>query len=160
MFKVRVLTPAYLLTGEVEENSAFLGWLNNKDKLTLDLHNAEGLVLNPDASLPGTATQVATIHKRQVVGVEMLDQAGQQSINTSGRSELAVLYTARFVIQANLYPPGEMGINKIPDVTKSNFVVTTQAKLHSLLPIRNLPSLEASLLLLNWGHIDFYHPAA
>jgi len=35
MFKIGVLTPAYWLTGEVEENSAFLGWLNNKDKTRL-----------------------------------------------------------------------------------------------------------------------------
>ena len=54
MFKVRILTPAYLLTGEVEENNAFLGWLNNKDKSTLDLHNVEGLVLDPNAAMPAT----------------------------------------------------------------------------------------------------------
>lgn len=81
MFKVSVLTPAYLLTGEVEENSAFLGWLNNKDKNTLDLYNVEGLVLDPNAAMPATAAKLVTLEKSQVVGIDMISPDGQQTIN-------------------------------------------------------------------------------
>lgn len=157
MFKVRVLTPAYLLTGEIEENTAFLGWLNNKDKLTLDLHNVEGLVLDPDSSMPATAAPLVTLAKSQVVAIDMLSPQGQRTINLSERRQLAVLYTARFIIQANLHPTGEMPINNIPNVVKSNFVAVSQAQLHPLLPTRKLPSLESALMVLNWNHIDFYH---
>ena len=55
MFQVRVYTPAYLLTGEVEETHSFLGWMNNKDKSTLDLHHVEALVLDPKSSIPAIA---------------------------------------------------------------------------------------------------------
>ncbi len=157
MFQVRVLTPAYLLTGQVEETNAFLGWLNNKDKNTLDLHDVESLVLNPDASIPATAAKLVTLDKSQVVAIDMISPGGQRSINISGRAELAVLYTARFIIQANLHPTGDMPINRIPDVVKSNFVAVTQARLHPLLPTRELPSLESKMMILNWRHIDFYH---
>lgn len=157
MFKVRVLTPAYLLTGEVEENNAFLGWLNNKDKSTLDLHNVEGLLLDPNAAMPATSAKMVTLAKNQVVALDMLDSVGQRTISVGSRTQLAVLYTARFIIQANLHPTGDMPISNIPNVVKSDFVPVTRAKLHPLLPTRKLPNLESVLMLLNWRHIDFYH---
>jgi hypothetical protein len=157
MFRVRVLTSAYLLTGEVEENSAFLGWLNNKDKSTLDLHNVEALVLEPNASMPATMAPMVTLAKSQVVGIDMLDAAAQRTINLGSRTQLAVLYTARFIIQANLHPTGDMPINNIPNVVKSDFVPASNVKLHPLLPTRKLPSLESALIIFNWRHIDFYH---
>jgi hypothetical protein len=157
MFKVRVLTPAYLLTGEVEENNAFLGWLNNKDKSTLDLHNVEGLILDPNAAMPATTAKMVTLAKSQVVGIDMLDPAGRRTINVGSRAQLAVLYTARFIIQANLHPTGDMPISNIPNVVKSDFVPATQVNLHPLIPTRKLPSLESALILFNWRHIDFYH---
>ncbi|MCL4303902.1 MAG: hypothetical protein KJ077_49925 [Anaerolineae bacterium] len=157
MFKVRVLTPAYLLTGEVEENNAFLGWLNNKDKSTLDLRNVEALILDPNASMPASSAKMVTLAKSQVVGIDMLDPVGQRTINLSGRTQLAVLYTSRFIIQANLHPTGDMPISNIPNVVKSDFVPASRVKFHPLLPTRKLPSLESPLLILNWRHIDFYH---
>jgi hypothetical protein len=157
MFQVRVITPAYLLTGQVEETHSFLGWLNNKDKSTLDLHNVEALVLDPKSVIPATAAKQVTIHKSQVVGIDMFSPEAQRAVQVSGRAELAVLYTARFLIQANLHPTGDMPINRIPDVVKSNFVAVTQAKLHPLLPVRQLPTLESPMMILNWHHLDFYH---
>ncbi len=157
MFQVRVLTPAYLLTGQVEETQSFLGWLNNKDKSTLDLHNVEGLVLDPQSSIPATAARLVTLHKSQVVAIDMFTPQAQQAVKVTGRAELAVLYTGRFLIQANLHPSGDMPINRIPDVVKSNFVAVTQASLHPLLPTRQLPSLTSALMILNWSHVDFYH---
>ncbi len=159
MFKVRVLTPAYLLTGEVEESNAFLGWLNNKDKLTLDLRNVESLVLDPNATLPATAAEGVTLAKSQVVGIDMFSPEAQQAVKVSNRTELAVLYTARFIVRANLHPTGEMPISRIPDVVKSNFVAVTQADLHPLLPTRELPTLKSPMLILNWRYVDFYHTA-
>jgi hypothetical protein len=157
MFKVRVLTPAYLLTGEVEENNAFLGWLNNKDKSTLDLRNVEGLILDPNASMPATSAKMVTLAKSQVVGIDMLDPVGQRTINLSGRSQMAVLYTSRFIIQATLHPAGDMPISNIPNVVKSDFVPASRVKLHPLLPTRKLPGLESPLIIFNWRHIDFFH---
>ncbi len=160
MFKVGVLTSAYLLTGQIEENNAFLGWLNNKDKKTLDLYDVESLVLDPNAAIPATTAKLVTLAKSQVVGIDMISPQAQQSIKTSGRAELAVLYTARFIIQANLHPRGDMSINKIPNVIKSDFVPVSKANLHPLLPTRQLPSLKSALMILNWRHIDFYHSQA
>jgi hypothetical protein len=157
MFKIRVLTPAYFLTGEVEENNAFLGWLNNKDKNTLDLRNVEGLILDPQASMPATAAKMVTLAKSQVVALDMVDPRGQRTINLSNRTQLAVLYTSRFIIQANLHPTGDMPISNIPNVVKSDFVPVTKAKLHPLPPTRQLPSLESALMIFNWRYIDFYH---
>lgn len=157
MFEVSVLTPAYHLAGQVEESSSFLGWLNNKDINALNLHNVESLTLDPNASVPATSAELVTLDKSQVVAINMFSPEAQRSINLSQRTELAVFYTPRFIIQANLHPTGDMPIHKIPDVVKSSFVAVTQAQLHPLLPIRQVPSLEANLLILNWRHIDFYH---
>ena len=159
MFQVRVYTPAYLLTGAVEETHSFLGWMNNKDKSTLDLHHVEALVLDPKSSIPAVAAGQVTLHKSQVVAIDMFSPTARQAIKMSDRAELAVLYTARFMIQANLHPGGDMPISRIPDVVKSNFVAVTQAKLHPLLPTRRLPALESPVMILNWHHLDFYHPS-
>jgi hypothetical protein len=157
MFKVHVLTPAYLLTGDIEENNAFLGWLNNKDKSTLDLHNVEGLLLDPHTTMPATMAKMVTLAKSQVVAIDMLTPAGQKTINLGSRTQLAVFYTARFIIQGNLHPTGDMPISNIPNVIKSDFTPISKVQLHPLLPTRKLPALESALMLLNWRYIDFYH---
>jgi hypothetical protein len=100
---------------------------------------------------------MVTLAKSQVVSLDMLDPAGQRTIAVGSRTQLAVLYTARFIIQANLHPTGDMPISNIPNVVKSDFVPVTRANLHPLIPTRKLPSLESALMLLNWRHIDFYH---
>ncbi len=157
MFEVRVLTPAYLLTGEMEENSSFVGWLNNKNKLTVDLFNVEAIVLSPESPMPATAAKMVTLHKNQVVGIDMLGAKGRKTIPLDNRTQLAVFYMARFIVQAKLHPTGDMAINNIPNVSNSNFVPMTEAKLHPLIPTRQIPSLESEMLILNWLHIDFYH---
>ncbi len=157
MFQIRVLTPSYLLTGQAEETNAFLGWLNNKNKNTLELHTVESIVLDPNSSIPATTAPLVTIPKSQVVAIDMLSPTAQRAIKISGRTELAAFYTARFIIQANLHPTGEMPISRIPDVVKSNFVAVTQAQLHPLIPTRQLPALKATLMVLNWQYVDFYH---
>ncbi|MBN1991407.1 MAG: hypothetical protein JW953_01795 [Anaerolineae bacterium] len=157
MFKISVLTPAYLLTGEVEENTAFLGWLNNKDKNSLDLLNVEGLVLDPNAAMPATAAKLITLDKSQVVAIDMVSPDSQQAIKVSQRAVLTVLYTGRFIIQANLHPSGEMSINRIADVSRSDFVPATNVQLHPLIPTRQLPRQNSPIMIFNWRHVDFYH---
>ncbi len=157
MFEVRVLTPAYLLTGEIEENSSFVGWLNNKNKLTIDLNNVEGIMLNPESPMPATSAKMVTLPKNQVVGIDMLSPKGRKTIQLPERTQLATFYTVRFIIQANLHPTGDMLINNIPNVSNSDFVATTEVKLHPLLPTRQFPNLETAMMIFNWQHIDFYH---
>jgi hypothetical protein len=97
------------------------------------------------------------LEKSQVVAIDMVSPDGQQTLKVSDRTVLSVLYTQRFIIQANLHPTGDMPINRIPDVVKSNFVPVTQVNMHPLFPTRKLPRLESPVMILNWRHIDFYH---
>ena len=95
MFQVRVFTPAYLLTGQVEETHSFLGWLNNKDKATLDLHNVEALVLDPKSAIPATAAKLVTIHKSQVVSIDLFSPEAQRAVQVSGHLPAFVSFRLR-----------------------------------------------------------------
>ena len=58
---IRVYTPAYMLIGQSESTDAFLGWLNNPNKQTLDLFEVQGLSLDPDATLVNFSQPVVTL---------------------------------------------------------------------------------------------------
>ena len=158
MFKIRVLTPNYWLAGEVEENNAFLGWLNNKDKKVLELHNVKGITLDPASVLPALVHNTITLHKNQIVAIDLSSPEAQRNVKIGSRAEPALLYSDRFVIEGNLHPSGEMPISRIPDVVQSNFVPLSEVKLNPLIPTnRKLSVIKSKLMIFSWQYIDFYH---
>jgi len=156
-FFVRVYTPSYVLSGQSESQNAFLGWINNPNKQTLDLREVQGLSLDPTAILSSFAQPVVTLPKRQIVAIEMVSPEAQASVQMTPRAELAVLYTARFVIQASLHPAGDMPVGHMFNVMGGDFFPVSDARLHPLIPTRELPADSARVMIVNKSFIDFYH---
>lgn len=156
-FVIRVYTPAYILIGQSESNNAFLGWLNNPNKQTLDLMEAQGLSLDPNATLVNFSQSLITLPKGQIVVIDMVSPEAQASVQMSPRAELSVLYSGRFVIQANLHPTGDMPISNIFNVIGGDFFPVSDAWLHPVIPTRRLPTDHARVMIVNKSFVDFYH---
>ncbi len=156
-FVIRVYTPSYVLTGQSESQNAFLGWINNPNKQTLDLMEVQGLSLDPAAVLSNFAQPVVTLPKRQIVAIDMVSPEAQASVQMPPRTELCVLYTGRFVIQASLHPTGDMPVGHMFNVMGGDFFPVTDARLHPLVPIRKLPADSARVMIVNKTFVDFYH---
>lgn len=157
-FNVRIFTPDYLLTGEAPEAEVLLGWLNNPNRQTIELSEARITALNPQATLPALTKPLVTVPKRQALGLDLVDPPAQAAVQLPPRTELAVIYTGRFIIQAQLHPPGNMPLSHIFNVVGGDFFGVTQAHLHPLVPTRPFQPVQAALLILNKAHVDLYHP--
>lgn len=157
-FIVRVYTPAYMLIGQSESPDAYLGWLNNPNKQTLDLVEVQGLSLDPDATLVDFSQPVVTLPKRQIVAIDMVSPEAQASVQMPSRAELAVLYVGRFVIQANLHPAGDMPVGHILNVMGGDFFPISHARLYFVIPTRKLPTDPSPVMIVNKSFLDFYHP--
>jgi hypothetical protein len=156
-FVIRVYTPSYVLIGQSESSNAFLGWLNNPNKQTLDLLEVQGLSLHPNATLVNFSQPLVTLPKRQILAIDMVSPEAQASVQMSSRAELSVLYTERFVIQANLHPTGDMPVSHMFNVMGGDFFPVSNAQLHPILPTRNLPTNSARVMIVNKSFVDFYH---
>lgn len=156
-FDIRVYTPAYVLSGRSESTNAFLGWLNNPDKQTLDLWGVEGFTLHPNATLVNFAQPTLTLPKRQIVSIDLSSPEAEAAVQLPPRAELAVLFTERFVIQAKLHPTGDMPISHIFNVGGGDFIAVSDARLHALIPTRALPADQARVLIVNKTFVNFYH---
>ncbi len=156
-FTVRIYTPAYVITGQSESNNAFLGCLNNPNKQTIDLTEVQGLSLDPAAVLSSFAQALVTLPKRQVVAIDLVSPEAQASVQRSPRADLAVLYTARFIIQASMHPTGDMPLSNMFNVMGGDFFPVSDARLHPLIPTRKLPAETARVLIVNKTFVDFYH---
>ncbi len=156
-FIIRVYTPAYVLIGQSESTNAFLGWLNNPNKQTLDLFEVEGLSLDPNATLVNLSQPLVTLPKRQVEAIDLVSPEAQASVQLTSRAELAVLYTDRFIIQANMHPSGDMPISNIFNVIGGDFLSVSDARLYPLVPTRKLPTDHARVLVVNKYSVNFYH---
>jgi hypothetical protein len=156
-FIIRVFTPAYVLIGQSESTNAFLGWLNNPNKQTLDLFEVQGLSLDPDATLVNLSQPMVTLPKRQVELIDLVSPEAQASVQLTSRAELTVLYTDRFVIQANMHPSGDMPVSNVFNVVGGDFLVVSDARLHPMVPTRKLPTEHARLLVVNKHSVNFYH---
>ncbi len=154
---IRVYTQAYVLTGQSESSNAFLGWLNNPNKQTLDLMEAEGLCLDPNANLASITQSLVTLPKRQIVAVDLVSPEAQASVQVSSRAEQAVLYTERFVIQGNIHPAGDMPLRNVFNVVGGDFLPLSDARLYPVIPTRTLASDYAHLLIINKFFVSFYH---
>lgn len=159
-FIVRVYTPAYMIMGQSESSNAFLGWLNNPNKQTLDLLEVQGLALNPNAVLASLSQPLVTVPKKQIVAIDMVSPEAQASVQMSSRAELSVLYTGRFVIQANLHPTGNMPLSNLFNVMGGDFFPVSDARLHPVVPTRQLPADYARVMIVNKSFVDFYHARA
>jgi hypothetical protein len=156
-FVIRVYTPAFVLIGQCESSNAFLGWLNNPNKKTLDLMDVQGISLDPDASVVNFSQPMVTFPKGQILAIDMVSPEAQASVQTSARAELAVLFTQRFVIQANMHPSGDMPVSNILNVIGGDFFPVSDARLHPVLPTRKLPTDQAARLVVNKSFVNFYH---
>jgi hypothetical protein len=157
-FVIRAYTAAYVLIGQSESTNAFLGWLNNPNKRTLDLLEVQGLSLDPDATLTNFSQPLVTLPKNQILAIDMVSPAAQASVQMSSRAELSVLYTERFVIQANMHPSGDMPISNIFNVVGGDFLPVSDARLFPAIPTRTLPTDSARVLVVNKYFVNFYHP--
>jgi hypothetical protein len=156
-FVIRIYTPSYVLIGQSESSNAFLGWLNNPNKQTLDLLEVQGLSLDPSATLINFSQPLVTLPKRQILAIDMVSPEAQASVQMSSRAELSVLYTERFVIQANLHPTGDMPVSHMFNVMGGDFFVVSDAQLHPIIPTRKLPTTSARVMVVNKSFVDFYH---
>lgn len=156
-FVIRVYTPAYVLIGQSESTNAFLGWLNNPNKQTLDLLEVQGLSLDPSATLVNFSQPLVTLPKKQILAIDMVSPEALASVQVPSRAEVAVLYTQRFVIQARLHPTGDMPISNIFNVMGGDFFPASDAQLHPIIPTRKLPTNNARTLIVNKSFVDFYH---
>jgi hypothetical protein len=156
-FVIRVYTPAYMLIGQSESTNAFLGWLNNPNKQTLDLLEVQGLSLDPNATLANLSQPEVTLPKGRIMAIDLVSPEAQASVQMPTRSELSVLYTERFVIQANLHPTGDMSVSNLLNVVGGDFLPTSDARLYPVIPTRKLPTDRASVLIVNKSFVNFYH---
>jgi hypothetical protein len=156
-FIIRIYTPAYVLIGQSESTNAFLGWLNNPNKQTLDLFEVQGLSLDPNATLVNFSQPMVTFPKGQIEAIDLVSLEAQASIQLPSRTELAVLYTDRFVVQANMHPSGDMPVSNIFNVVGGDFLPVSDARLYPLVPTRKLPTDHAQVLIVNKHSVNFYH---
>ncbi len=156
-FIIRVYTPSYVLIGQSESSNAFLGWLNNPNKQTLDLVEVQGLSLDPSATLVNFSQSLVTLPKRQILAIDMVSPEAQASVQMSSRAELSVLYTGRFVIQADMHPTGDMPVSHMFSVMGGDFFPVSNAQLHPVVPTRKLPTNSARVMIVNKSFVDFYH---
>ena len=157
-FIIRVYTPAYMLIGQSESTNAFLGWLNNPNKQTLDLFEVQGLSLDPNATLFNFSQPTVTIPKGQIEAIDLFSLEAQASIQLPSRTELTVLYTNRFVVQASMHPSGDMAVSNLFNVVGGDFLPVSDARLYPLVPTRKLPADHAQVLVVNKYSVNFYHP--
>jgi hypothetical protein len=159
-FIIRVYTPAYMLIGQSESTNAFQGWLNNPTKQTLDLFEVQGLSLDPEATFVNFSQHMITLPKTQIEGIGLVSPEAQSSVQMPSRAELSVLYTHRFVIQANMHPSGDISVSNLFNVASGDFFPVSDARLHPVIPTRNLPTDHAPVLVLNKHHVNFFHSRA
>ena len=157
-FPIRVYTLAYRISGRFASNDAFLTWLNNPTKQTLDLAEAHILALDPQAKIEYIAQPTVTVPKGQIVAVGISAPEGDALLTLPSRAELAVLYTPRYVIQGYLHPSGDMPLSHLLNVIGGAFVPVTHAQLHALVPTREGAEEAARLLMVNRAFIECYHP--
>ncbi len=157
-FPIRVYTLSYLLTGEVESQDAFLSWLNNPSKESLNLSEVEGLTLDPDAVLTSVTQREVVVPKHQVMAIDMMSPEAAAWVTMPPRAEMAVLYTPRFIIQAYVHPAGDMRVSNLFNVMSGLLFPTSHAQLHPIVPTRDLPTDYARLLIVNRSCVDFFHP--
>lgn len=157
MISIRVYTLSYLISGRFASDDAFLTWLNNPNKQTLDLAEARIVVLDPQAKLESVSQPMVTVPKSQIVAIGVSAPEGDALLTLPSRAELAVLYTPRYVIQGYLHPSGDMPLSNLLNVMGGAFVPVTHAQLHALVPTREVSGDTARLIMVNRAFIDCYH---
>ncbi len=155
---IRVYTLSYLISGRFASGEAFLTWLNNPNKQTLDLAEARIAALDPQAKLQSAAQPMVTVPKSQIVAIGVSTPEGDALLSLPSRAELAVLYTPRYIIQGYLHPSGDMPLSNLINVMGGTFIPVTHAQLHALVPTREVSGDTARLIMVNRAFLDCYHP--
>jgi len=152
---LRVYSYDYAITGRAVTEGPLLGQLNLPNTKTLRLQQVQVVSLDPDSPLRPASLSQVIVPKERITLIEVLD--GEQHFRLEPRQVPVGIYTARFVIQAELRPPANAPADRYFNLLSGPFFTVSNAKIHPVIPTRALEKQQASLLVLNRGQIDFYH---
>ena len=154
----RIFTPDYVLGGYiVPPGQAFLGWLNNVNQRSIVLARTQAMGLAPDNVVQPFSPAKITVPKSRIVGIDLMDETGQRSIQLAPRRVPAAIYAGGFIIKANLHPTGDMPVSNLFNVMGADFFAVSGAEISVALPARDFGPPQSRVLLINRSWVDFFH---
>ncbi len=155
-YPVKVLTPAFLIHGQVEPKGTLLNYLNDRDNETVPFY--EVTLYDLSGKLKPTPHSMVVIRKVDICGLYLDDAKGRGDIQLLKRAEKVILHLPHLVCRGEIHLGSEARLQDLLDTMIGQFIALTGA---SVFPTIALPAEfphQPELLLLHKDAVQAYYP--
>jgi hypothetical protein len=100
------------------------------------------------------------VAKDDIIAIRLLHPVTQTSVQLLPRRERLLVFTSRFVVQADFHCGPDTRVGDLFEATPGRWAPASDAQVYPLAHFRCPVFSEARLLLINKRHIRMYHSAA
>jgi hypothetical protein len=157
-FPVEVLTPHYLIKGEMEPIGPMLVYLNDPERRTYVFKKAEALSIQEGNLASHFHAEALMVRQENMIAIRLAEKVGQSTMPLLARKEKIRVFTDAFVIQGYFHCGQDVQLNDIFDLAKGDWVPSSEAIVHALFQLKRPVFDSAPILIINRRHMHFYQP--
>ncbi len=156
-FAASVITNTFQARGKLQSMGTLQTFLNDDQKTTLTVYNAELIGLEP--TNPATRITPAELVVRKaacsLIAFDVRPPADQ--LMPLSHVESLVIYTDRFAIQGKFHMGPDARINDFADAGLQQFIVASDARIYPLFQTRGGLIQSAPIICIQRASISIYH---
>ncbi len=156
---VSIVTPRYLITGQLETVGRAFTYVNNEKNESFSLRDVNLTPLVSRGPLQNFSRPNIILRRSEIVLLYFASEETRASVRTLRRGESLVAYTPVAICRAQFHMSDEANVNNFIDDIVSKLLPITDVQLFPLNDALASFPAEPELLLVGRSYLEFYHPA-
>ena len=156
-YRVEAFTHDFMFSGILEFLGSLMIFINSPDRRTILLKKITVTALDPTSTLSPYPVEELLIRQEELVMIRPLDQLSPETASLLPVKEKLRIFVPRFVIQAQASHGPDTKLGDMFDTVGGNWIVTVEAHVHPVLPVKTPLFHKTPQLLLSRRHVRFYH---
>jgi hypothetical protein len=157
--EVHILTASFQFSGQLEVVGALLNFINDLNRDSFSLYDANLTPLTPGSPLKGIFRPHVVVRRPYIAFLYFASAETRASLKLLARHELLVAYTPIAVCRGRFHMSSEANLRDFLDVSQGSLLAVTEARLFPLVEFPAPFPLDAELLMMGRAQLQSYHPA-
>ena len=155
-YTVELLTSTVHVSGKVSLLGDFILYLNDTQRLTIVVKDAQVTPLQTDWRVGGVSRPQAVVPKSKV-HILMVADLNPDALQLMPHPQQLIVYTDTFVVNATLYIGADTNVPDIFYVSPGPFFPATQAQVYSVKPLNVEIKRAAPVIFIHREHIGVFY---
>jgi hypothetical protein len=157
--EARILTATFQFSGQLEVVGALLNFINDPNRDSFSLYDANLTPLTPGSPLKGIFRPHVVVRRPYIAFLYLASAETRASLKLLARHESLVAYTPIAVCRGEFHMSIEANLRDFLDASPGGLIAVSEAQLFPLIEFPAPFPTEADLLMIGRAQLQSYHLA-